>query len=289
MLKKFPYLLLLPGFTVIVTFLLYPWYISFIMSFYTNSPILGISMKPVGLKNYVEVLTDPLFMIAIKNTLFFAVPSLMLEFILGLGIALLYNRELRGSRIFRTILLLPMMMAPVVAALMFRLILHTDYGILNYFLELLGMRKIPWLSAPQYSIPSLIIVEVWNNTPFVAFILLAGLQAIPQSQLEAAKIDGANVFQTFRYITWPWLLPLVVIAMLFRTVFILRTTDFVFILFSSITGVGNSALLLGPYLYYYTYRVWDLGFSSAISYILLIITLAITSIYIRYLYREMKF
>ena len=181
-----------------------------------------------------------------------------------------------------------MMMAPALAGLMWRLLVHPDFGLFNYFLTVVGLPKLLWTASPTLAIPTIILVEVWQNTPFVILMLLAGLQAIPLEQYEAAKVDGATPWQAFLHITIPWLKPIIVIALLFRTIFIIRTFDTIMLLFSSIGGVGNSALVFGNYLYYQTYKIWDLGFSSAISYVILFVTGILTITYTVYLYRELK-
>ncbi len=242
----------------------------------------------MGIGNYEKVLADPLFWLAVENTAYLIVPSLVVEFLLGLGIAMLLNRPLKGERFIRTAILIPMMMAPALAGLIWRMFVHPDFGLFNYPLTLLGLPKLAWTASPALAMPTVILVEVWQNTPFVVLILLAGLQSIPLEQYEAARVDGANPWRIFIHITLPWLTPLIVIALLFRTIFIVRTFDTIMLLFSSIGGVGNSALLLGNYLYLRTYKLWDLGLSSAISYVLLVITAVLSIAYMAYLYRQLK-
>lgn len=285
----YPYVLIAPTFLILGAILAYPWLVSLRTSFISLNPILNIQPHFVGFGNYRKVFDDPLFWQSVINTAYLIVPSLLIEFLLGLGIAVLLNRPLVFQRFIRTAILIPMMMAPALAGLMWRLFVHPDFGLINYFLTLVGLPKLLWTASPQLAIPTIILVEVWQNTPFVILILLAGLQAIPLEQYEAAKVDGATPWQTFLHITLPWLKPLIAIALLFRTIFIIRTFDTIMLLFSSIGGVGNSALVLGNYLYMQTYKIWDLGLSSAISYVILIVTGVLTIVYTAYLYRQLRF
>lgn len=284
-----PYALIAPTLLILSAVLAYPWLVSLYTSFQSYNPVLDLPPRFVGVRNYIKVFEDPLFWRSAANSVYLIVPSLVLEFTLGLGIAVLLNRRLVGERFIRTAMLVPMMMAPALAGLIWRLFVHPEFGLFNYFLTVLGLPKLLWTASPSLAIPTVILVEVWHNTPFVVLILLAGLQAIPLDQFEAARVDGASPHQTFWYITLPWLKPLIVIALLFRTIFIIRTFDVIMLLFSSIGGVGNSALVFGNYLYFQTYKIWDLGLSSAISYVILAITAMLTIAYTRYLYRELKF
>ncbi len=285
----YPYFLIAPTFLILTAILVYPWLVSLHWSFQSFNPILDIQPRFVGFRNYVKIFDDPLFWRSTINSAYLIVPSLVLEFLLGLGIAVLLNRRLIFERFIRTAILVPMMMAPALAGLMWRLFVHPDFGLFNYFLTIVGLPKLLWTASPTLAIPTIILVEVWQNTPFVVLILLAGLQAIPLEQFEAARVDGATAWQMFRYITLPWLTPLIAIALLFRTIFIIRTFDTIMLLFSSIGGVGNSALVFGNYLYFQTYKIWDLGLSSAISYVILLVTGILTIAYTVYLYRELKF
>jgi multiple sugar transport system permease protein len=286
--RLYPYILITPTFLILIVILAYPWLVSLHTSFQSFNPVLDTNTRFVGLRNYVRIFHDPLFWRSTFNTAYLIVPSLILEFLLGLGIASLLNRRMVFQRAVRTAILIPMMMAPALAGLMWRLLVHPDFGLFNYFLTLVGLPKLLWTASPNLAIPTIILVEVWQNTPFVILILLAGLQAIPLEQYEAARVDGATSWQSFLHITLPWLKPLIAIALLFRTIFIIRTFDTIMLLFSSIGGVGNSALVFGNYLYYQTYKIWDLGLSSAISYVILFVTGLLTIVYTAYLYRELK-
>jgi len=285
----YPYFLLLPTLIFLILFLGYPWAISLDASFNFYNPLYGEEVRFVGLGNYFQIAEDPLFWSSLTNTVYLTVPSVLIEFLLGLGIALLISQKLRGERLIRTAVLVPMMMAPALAGLIWRLFLNPELGLLNYILELIGLPRLLWTASPSLSIPSIIIVEVWQNTPFVILVMLAGIQAIPPDQYEVARVDGASSWQVFRCVTIPWLKPLIAIVLMFRTIFVIRTFDTIMLLFSSVGGVGFSAMVLGTYLYYNTYRLWNLGFASAISYIVLIITVALTAVYLRYMYKEIGF
>jgi ABC-type sugar transport system permease subunit len=171
--------------------------------------------------------------------------------------------------------MLPFVLAPVMVGLTWKLLLQDQFGLINYYLRRLGFSAPQWLSDPSFTMITIIGLEIWQYTPFVVLILYAGLQAIPGEIRESARVDGASAFQMFRFITVPHLMSLILIVVLFRVIFALRTFDVVYTLFKS-GGPGNAGMVLGVYLYEELKVSWELGKASAISYVILILTVVLS-------------
>src|SRR5437773_8019231 len=179
-----------------------------------------------------------------------------------------------------------MILPPVVAGVTWRLIYNPNFGVLNGILRLFGLdtRRWTWLADPSLALPAVILVDVWEWTPFVFLILLAGLQAIPQEPYEAARIDGANAWQTFLHITLPLLIPAILVALLLRTMDLLRIFDQIFILTQG--GPGFSTETVSLYIYRTAFRFFDFGYAAAMSFVLLLLTNIVSVGYIRLLQRQ---
>jgi trehalose/maltose transport system permease protein len=179
----------------------------------------------VGVENYVEMLQNPDFLEGLTNTLIFTVVSVALEFFIGLGIALAINRAFRGRGLVRAAVLVPWAFPTVISAVMWRLMFQDQVGIINYVANAIGLISQPILSDRTLLLIGCILVDVWKTTPFMALLLLAGLQTIPGDVYEAARVDGANVMQRFFRITLPLLKPTILVALLFRTLDSYRVFD----------------------------------------------------------------
>ncbi len=179
----------------------------------------------VGLENYTEMFQNPDFLEGLTNTLIFTVASVTLEFFLGLGIALAINRAFRGRGLVRAAVLVPWAFPTVISAVMWRLMFQDQVGIINYLANTIGLISQPILSDRTLLLIGVIMVDVWKTTPFMALLLLAGLQTIPGDVYEAARVDGANVMQRFFSITLPLLYPTILVALLFRTLDAYRVFD----------------------------------------------------------------
>ena len=179
----------------------------------------------VGLENYVEMFQNPDFLEGLNNTLIFTVASVFFEFIIGLGIALAINRAFRGRGLVRAAVLVPWAFPTVISAVMWRLMFQDQVGIINYVANTIGLISQPILSDRTLLLIGVILVDVWKTTPFMALLLLAGLQTIPGDVYEAARVDGANVWQRFFRITLPLLKPTILVAVLFRTLDAYRVFD----------------------------------------------------------------
>ncbi len=188
---------------------------------------------------------------------------------IGLGLALLLNLDLPLMSVFRTLLIVPMMMTPVVAGLCWKLLLDPNYGVINF---LIG-RHLIWLGEPRLAQAAVIVVNVWQNAPFVSILLLAGLRTMPAEPLEAAAIDGAGPMRVFWHVKVPLLAPYMLVALLLRAIFEFRAFDAVFVLTSG--GPANSTMLLSLYTYFASFSQFNLSLGSAASWIMLVIGSAV--------------
>src|ERR671914_2036339 len=215
--------MVLPAIIIIVAIAFFPILYSVLLSV-TDSTITGFGSF-VGAENYVEMFANPDFWEGLKNTVIFTVASVALEFIIGLGVALAINRAFRGRGLVRAAVLVPWAFPTVISAVMWRLMFQDQVGIINYVANAIGLISQPILSDRTLLLIGAILVDVWKTTPFVALLLLAGLQTIPGDVYEAARVDGANVWQRFLRITLPLLYPTILVALLFRTLDAYRVFD----------------------------------------------------------------
>jgi multiple sugar transport system permease protein len=274
--QLFPYLLLAPAMAVLLALSIYPLIYSVRISFLNQA-------GRVSLENFSRLLSDQFFLSALGHTFVYAAIALTVEFAIGLGLALLLDSQIRARGLFRSLLLIPMMLPPVVVGVVWRLMLNADFGALNGTLRRFGFNteSLTWTASPTLAMASVIAADVWQWTPFVFLILLAGLQAIPQEPYEAAVIDGSSRWQTFRHITLPLLLPAILIALLLRTMDLLRVFDHIFILTEG--GPGFATETLSLYIYRTAFRFSNFGYAAAMSFVLLLITNVISAGYIRLL------
>ena len=271
------YLLIAPTLAVLLALTIYPLFYSIGVSLQTDS---GAHWT---LQNFTRLASDQFFLAALAHTFVYAAIALTIEFLLGLGLALLLNSQIRARNIWRTLLLVPMMLPPVVVGVVWRLMLNSNFGAVNGTLKTFGVNaeSLTWTASPKLAMASVIIADVWQWTPFVFLILLAGLQAIPQEPYEAALVDGSTAWQTFRHVTLPLLKPAILIALLLRTMDLLRVFDHIFILTEG--GPGFATETLSLYIYRTAFRFSNFGYAAAMSFVLLVITNAISTGYIRLL------
>ena len=221
----------------------------------------------VGLQNYTDLFDDPTFVASIGRTFIYTGSTVAAEMAFGLLIALLLNCDLPFIGIFRTALIVPMMMTPIVAALCWKMLLDPRFGVIDY---LIGS-PIVWLGHPVLAFISVAGVNVWQNAPYVAILLLAGLRSLPTEPVEAASIDGASRWQTFRHVTLPLLRPYLVVALLLRVIFEFRSFDNVYVMTSG--GPADSTLLLSIYTYVTSFVSFDMSLAAASSWVMLAIAL----------------
>lgn len=229
----------------------------------------------VGLKNYADILADPVIWRNFSTTLWYVIVSVTGQFVVGFGVALLLNRPIPGKGLLTTLLMLPMMLSPVVVGLFWKLIYDPSWGILNYAL---GLGKLAWLTDERLVLYAIAITDIWMWSPFVMLLSLAGLSAVPKHLYEAATIDRASRLYTFFRITLPLVAPILMIAVIFRTMEAFKTFDIAFIMSSQ-----PAAELISSRLYKMAFQQWQTGPASALAYIVLIMVLCITNIYVKYL------
>jgi multiple sugar transport system permease protein len=274
--RTLAYVLIAPTVAVLLALTIYPLIYSIKISFQTGS-------GNATLENFTRLFSDQFFLSALLHTFVYAAIALTIEFFIGLGLALLLNEKMRGRNVFRALFLLPMMLPPVVVGVVWRLMLNSNFGALNGTLKGFGVNTeaLTWTASPKLAMASVIMADVWQWTPFMFLILLAGLQAIPQEPYEAALIDGSNAWRTFRHVTLPLLRPAILIALLLRTMDLLRVFDHIFIMTEG--GPGFATETLSLYIYRTAFRFSNFGYAAAMSFVLLLITNLISAGYIRML------
>ena len=281
---RLAWILVLPTLLVVVLVAGYPLAQVFYWSFFKADIAFVEPPEFVGLEHYAYLFQDPDFRQARWNTLKFTVVSVSLETVLGLAIALIIHSNFRGRGLVRTAILIPWAIPTVVSAKMWQWMLNDVYGVINVLGVKLGLlsQKVAFLARPELLLPSIIAVDVWKTTPFMALLLLAGLQMIPEELYEAASIDGASRWQQFWSITLPLLTPALVVALIFRTLDALRVFDVVFVM----SGVNPATRTLAVYNRQTLVDFQDLGYGSAISVAILVIIFAFVLLYMRTVGKE---
>jgi multiple sugar transport system permease protein len=234
----------------------------------------------VGIKNFVEIFgKDARFWNAVWITVKFTAIGVFLQLGLGLAIALYLHRDFHGRGIVRTVMLLPMVSTPVAVALIWVVMFNPSLGVLNYFLSLLGFKPLLWLGHPRTVLPSLILMDIWKWTPFMVLIMHAGLQSLPLTPFEAARIDGASRWQLFRFITLPLLRPTIAVALIFRTMDSLKTFDTIYVMTEG--GPNNASEILNIYVFQTGFKYFHMGYASALAVILVVFVFAVNLFLIR--------
>jgi multiple sugar transport system permease protein len=206
------------------------------------------------------------------------------SFILGLSVALLLNKNIKGKFIYRSLLIIPMVLPPIVIGFTFRFMYNYDFGVLNYFLDIIGLSRVTFLASTKTALPSIVIADIWQWTPFMILVFLSALEVIPEELYEAAKIDGASKQKIFVYITLPLMKPVVVIALLIRIMDSFRAFDKIFIMTRG--GPGESSQTLSLYIWKKGLSFFQISEAIAMSIILLIIILLLSKLFIRYMQKD---
>lgn len=272
-----PALLLSPAFLVLIFVVLVPLLFSLYTSFTGYRLIRPESLYNwVGLRNYERIFGDKHFWSAFGRTIIFLTIALNLEFVLGLGIALLINRITWGQRTLRTIMMFPMMFSPILVGYQFKFIFNDNIGMLNNALQDLGISDgaIAWLVDKPLGMFTIIFAEVWMSTSVFAILLLAGLFAMPRDPLEAAKVDGCNPWQVFRHITLPFLMPFAFIAMTIRSLDVARAYDIVDVMTGG--GPAGRTELLWTMIARVGYDNSRMGQANAMAYVSILLSIAFT-------------
>ena len=239
----------------------------------------------VGLRNYIDVLTDPAFWRALTNTFLIVNAVVYLELAAAIGIATLFAGGIPARRLMIAILLAPYAVSEVVAVVMWRFMLEPDVGMVTQLLESVGLPSLVWPINRWHALTVIVLLSVWLHLPFTAMIVYSARLSIPQELYEAARSDGASPLQIFRHVTFPMLIPAILIALLFRYVFAFRIFGEVWLLTRG--GPAGSTEVLATYLYRHSFRYLELGKASAIGWLMLVATLLIASVYLHQVYRRM--
>jgi multiple sugar transport system permease protein len=280
----FPWVLMAPTLIILFAIGIYP----FLYSLYIAGQNVILS-KPyipryfVGLYQYQALMQDPEFWHALRTTLVFTLEAVFIEFWLGLGLALLFQRSLRGASIMRLFILIPMILPPLVAALIWRYMFYPGAGLVTYYIggitRALGFGEIPFLSDPGIAFQTLVFVDIWEWTPFMFLMLSAGLASIPRQPYEAAEIDGASSWRVFWTITMPLLRPAILIAVVIRTMDAFRTYELIVIMTRG--GPGNATSTMNIYLTKTGLEFFDASKAAALSLIMMMIIIVMSFVFIR--------
>ena len=273
-----------PTIIVLLFIVFLPLLFSFVVSFYNYTFIEPGFHTFVLFDNFKSAFENKYFWNTLRVTLIFVFLVVPLEFLIGFGISLLLNRDIKLKGLYYTILTIPMVMSPVSVSLIWKMLLHADLGVINYILSQLGFPFINWLGSTKIAIITLVLVDIWHQVSFMILILLAGLMSLPREVYEAAKIDGANDLQALFRITIPLLKPVISIAMLIRAIFAFKTFDLVFIITRG--GPGVSTTIISYYIFKETFMGMDLSLASAISYVLLVIVMFLVVVLYTFLMRQ---
>jgi len=285
--KHLKWLLILPTLLLLTIFAIIPYLWTFGISFYDYSvQVFGKAPEFVGLQNYESMMTHPDIWLRFQNTAKFAVTVVSIEFVLGLSLALVLSERFRGHRLVLTICVLPMLIAPEITAMIFKVVMfRPDIGFINYLLETL---RIPFDGYGKDAFLSIVMVDAWTWTPFVMLMIVGGLSSVPKSVLEAADIDGATWWARFRYVIFPYAKPFLFLALIFRLADALRTWEVVREWLDVPPPLGPDPLaldMLPSYLYTLAFRAFKTSEMTTTATIMVIMSLVLVYTYLRYLWR----
>ena len=278
--KYYKWTLILPLILVLAIFMLYPMIYCLFYSFHEW----GMRRPPsfIGLDNYRDVLQDPKFWLALFKTVQVLVISIGVELVIAMGISVMFNREFRGQNPIRGLILLPLLISPLAVSMMWNFFLQYDFGVINLTLNLVGLPKVLWFS-PSWALYTIALISIWQWTPFSIFVLLAGLKSLPRDMFEASRVDGASAWYTFWRITLPNLMPLIMIIILLRTMWLIRLFDPLY----GTTRGGAGTELLDWQVYRETFVYFDIGRGSTMAIISLFLTLVVCAIMFRQLMKAL--
>ena len=270
---------LLPSIIIVGVFIVYPIVFSQILSYHRWS-ILSPNKPFVGLGNYIRMFQTPDFWNSMKITFIYALGVVPFGAAASLGLAILLNRKVFMSGFFRTTFFLPVITSTIAISIVWLFIYDSNNGIFNLMLRSVGLNPIPWLTSSKYALFSIILMTIWKNAGYHMIILLAGLQAIPDSYYEAASIDGARPWQLFRYITWPMIIPTLIFVLITNTIFTFQSFGQIY----TMTGGGpsKSTSVIVFYLYQRAFTFQEMGYASAVSWVIFLILLVLTILQLKF-------
>jgi len=274
----------LPGFSALAIVMGFPLVYALVMSV-SSQTLLHPQLLPLkGLDNFITVMSDPGFWGATWLTVIYSVVTVAGEFVLGLGIALMLNRTVKMKPVYFALLTIPMAMSPVSVALIWRMLLQPNLGIVNHVIESLGGAPVDWLGNASLALWTMAAIDIWQQVSFVILILAAGLASLPKDPYEAAEVDGATAWQQFWNITLPMLRPVAMITVVIQLINEFRTYDLPYVLTRG--GPGNSTEVLSFFAYRRAFLGLSLNEGAAASFMLLLIVLALTVVFFALLERN---
>lgn len=278
-----------PAILLLLGLVLYPIVYSFWLSLHAYNLRQPNRVRFIGLDNYATVLSSDQFWAAAGNTALFCAGSISLTVILGTLLALLLNESFPGRGVLRAVMLLPWAIPPVVNGLIWQWLLDGQHGLINALLLGAGLISEPqaWLSQTSTAMPALILAQVWNHVPFVAVVMLAALQTVPEELYDSARLEGAGVLQRFRHITLPWLSHALLLVLVTQTMVALRTFDIIYVLTGG--GPGSATTVIAWLTYVTTFNLTDFGRGNAYAYLIALVTLGLSLLYIRMLWKRGEF
>lgn len=279
------WLFIAPALIFLLVTSVYPLLYSLRLSFFSwNMTVPNSQPVWIGLRNYTRLFSDDGFLSSVRITLIFVITSVTIEFLLGMALALLATSRIKAIGLIRTVLLIPLMMTPVVAGVLWRTLYHSTYGAINWFIGLVGIPPQTWTGDPQQALAAVIVVEIWQQLPIVVFILAAGIQSLPLDLYKAAWVDGASGWQTFREITLPLLRPVIIVVLLLRIMDAFRVFDIIWTL--TFGGPGNTTEVLSMLIYKSGLQFFQIGQAAAMSWLFLLVIFCISIVFIRQLQRR---
>ncbi len=282
------YLYVLPAFIYMLVFIGYPIVSNFILSFQdvTVSTLISREKPFIGIENYIALFQDEVLIKSIINTFIFSLGCLIVQFIIGFLLALLFYRKFSLAKPIRGLLMIPWMIPLTVTALMFKFMFGTDVGIINQFLHYINVidESIPWLTQPTTAMIAVIITNIWVGIPFNMLLLSTGLSIIPESLYESAAIDGANKYQAFWKITLPILKPTIDSVLLLGFIYTFKVFDLVYVMTQG--GPVNSTHLLSTYSYKLSFTLFQYSQGASVANILFLLLLIVSFFYLKYIYTD---
>lgn len=250
------------------------------LSFYNYQLTSAKKLKFIGFDNYLKVVNDGPISNSIGRTFLFMLLAVLLQTVLGALIGFLFWRsdKMPGRRLALTLFFTPMVLTPLSSGLFWRLLLDPVFGLMNYFLSVVGIDKINFLTHPDWAFPSVLLVDTWMWTPFMALMTLAALGSVPKAELESAQVDNLSLWQRLVHVIIPYAKFIIILGILLRTIDVFKTMDLVYLMTNG--GPGDRTELIGVSLYRLAFSSFNLGYSSALAVFLMFIAIALTSIYL---------
>ena len=286
--RRFGWLVpMIPGMAFLIAISVYPTIYSLNASFYRWNLAATARRSLVGLRNYELLLSDPSFWHSVGVTLTYVFIVVALELAIGLGVALLFFRRFPGDHFLRALLILPMVVAPVVVGLLWRYMLNAQFGVVNYLAELVGFERVDFLGSTALALPTLILIDVWQWTPFTFLIMLAALQGMPEDIIEAARIDGARSVRIFFDHILPMIRYPIAVALVLRLLDAFRVYDIIFM--TTRGGPIDVTQTLSWQIYDVGFKSFDIGYAAAYSWLMLILVVMVATVVLKVMFRKTDF